>query len=66
MSHIHSYELEPANGPVSVGRCECGHTKEHRNSLPVDQLSSGWKKKYGGEHQNALARHIRDELRVLD
>ena len=30
--HIHHWTIEAPNGPMSMGRCSCGETKEFRNS----------------------------------
>lgn len=30
--HIHHWLIAPPNGPVSVGECSCGATREFRNS----------------------------------
>ncbi len=31
-SHIHSWTIDAPNGPMSMGVCSCGETKEFRNS----------------------------------
>lgn len=32
-SHAHSWRIEEANGPVSMGTCPCGAEKEFKNWL---------------------------------
>lgn len=31
-SHIHHWLIEAPNGPLSIGACACGETREFRNS----------------------------------
>ena len=54
MSHVHYWKIEPANGPTSQGTCECGESRDFRNSLPID-----W-----ARHQNAYRLQVNfDEVK---
>ena len=30
--HIHHWQIPPPDGPMSIGQCSCGETREFRNS----------------------------------
>jgi hypothetical protein len=31
-AHVHRFRVDPPDGPTSTGRCDCGETRDFRNS----------------------------------
>lgn len=65
--HVHHWQIEPANGPTSVGCCACGEAREFSNNpedAPVANLSR--QSIPGGIHTRAVmddwAMRMRDAM----